>query len=727
MHAATSAFQISSFIPQRTPAACGRILTAILSTLACWVTALPLTTTVHAEGVHVAYLMSYFVGDSVEENRLHLCWSSDGLHWTALNNDNPVVISSMSTKAIRDPAILRKQDGTYVLMYTDAAWSVGQMPTCGFWDSPDLVNWSNQRIRTLSGNPAVPAWGPEAIFDPASGKYIVLWSTASSDSIWYNTTTDFNSFSTEAPFFSPGYQVLENNIYKSGAYYYLFFKDERGDNSATTPYKAIKAARSSSLTPGSFTILTDDYITPHLSEGPVICKALNADRWYLYFDMFTQGGIFKCSTTTDINSNTAGWSALPDNQFALPQRVRNGHIFEIDGNELKTLRNVWDNGPNFAQGCAASASSQMGGNPASNANDLNYNTFWSAAAGNGANEWLEINLGTSRTFNKTVIRQTNSDRITGYKIQYHNGTAWADAYTAGTMGTNVKIDTFPPVTSSRVRLLVTAVQPGAAITAPEPVYSDILPTSETSGQAWKFTTAAPAANWNTSGFSDTGWNTGSGAFGVAEAQRTKVRTTWNTPDIWLRKTFNPGPLSTADLGNLKLKVDHDEDVEIYINGVLAASATGYTPFTYAYLDLSAAAKSALLPNSDNLIAVHCHQTGGGQIIDAGMVKQLPNGSGGTDTCPQISEFDVYQKASTTHTITAGGGAVQPAGAVAVFTGESRTFTFTPSPGHVLDQVLVDGVNNPAAVAAGTYTFSDVTTDHTISARFRLKVPATTNH
>ena len=40
------------------------------------------------------------------ENRLHLCWRLDGLKWTALNNDKPVVTSSMSTKAIRDPAIL---------------------------------------------------------------------------------------------------------------------------------------------------------------------------------------------------------------------------------------------------------------------------------------------------------------------------------------------------------------------------------------------------------------------------------------------------------------------------------------------------------------------------------------------------------------------------------------------------------------------------------------------
>jgi beta-xylosidase len=425
------------------------------------------TTTGYAKEPTKAFLMAYFVGDSVEENRMHLCWSLDGLKWTALNNDKPVVTSSMSTKAIRDPAILRKEDGSFVLMYTDAAWSVGQKHTCGFWDSPDLVNWSNQRIRALSSDPAVPAWGPEAIYDPATGKYIVLWSTAHSDSLWFNTTTDFDTFSPEAQFFSPGHQVLENNIIQHGEYYYLIYKDERGGNNADTPYKALKVARSKSLTPGSFTILTEDYISPHLSEGPVICKAINADRWYLYYDMFMEGGIFKCATTTNLNGNTTDWSTLPDNQFSLPKRVRNAHILEIDREELIRLRDVWDNGPNFAGGCKASASSAMEGSPASNANDLNYNTYWSAAVDKGANEWLEINLGTNRTFNKTVIRQSNSDRITGYKIQYHNGTEWLDAYTGGSMGNKVKIDTFPPVTSSRVRLLVTKVQPGAAVAGGE--------------------------------------------------------------------------------------------------------------------------------------------------------------------------------------------------------------------------------------------------------------------
>ena len=420
-----------------------------------------ITATGNAKGPTGAFLMAYFVGDSVEENRMHLCWSLDGLKWTALNNDKPVVTSSMSTKAIRDPAILRKEDGTFVLMYTDAAWSVEQKPTSGFWDSPDLVNWSNQRIRPLSSNPAVPAWGPEAIYDPATGKYIVLWSTARSDSLWFNTTTDFDTFSPEAPFFSPGHQVLENNIFQHGDYYYLIYKDERGGNNVDTPYKALKVARSKSLAPGSFTILTDDYISPHLSEGPVICKAINADRWYLYYDMFMEGGIFKCSTTTNLDGNTSEWAQLPDSQFSLPKRVRNGHILEIDREELNRLRDAWDNGPNFAEGCKAIASSAREGNPTLKANDLNYNTYWSSAAGKGANEWLEIDLGTNRTFNKTILRQSNSDRITGYKIQYQKGTEWVDAYTGGPMGTKVRIDTFPPVTASKVRLLVTSVQPGA--------------------------------------------------------------------------------------------------------------------------------------------------------------------------------------------------------------------------------------------------------------------------
>ncbi|MDB6030283.1 MAG: glycoside hydrolase family 2, partial [Verrucomicrobiales bacterium] len=69
--------------------------------------------------------------------------------------------------------------------------------------------------------------------------------------------------------------------------------------------------------------------------------------------------------------------------------------------------------------------------------------------------------------------------------------------------------------------------------------------------------------------------------------------------------------------NPRLSVHHDEDVEIYINGVLAASASGFST-TYETLALTAAGKTALKPDK-NVIAVHCHQTRGGQYIDVGLV------------------------------------------------------------------------------------------------------------
>jgi len=57
-------------------------------------------------------------------------------------------------------------------------------------------------------------------------------------------------------------------------------------------------------------------------------------------------------------------------------------------------------------------------------------------------------------------------------------------------------------------------------------------------------------------------------------------------------------------------------VEVYVNGVLAASAPGFAG-DYIDLPMSDAARAAMKPGS-NVIAVHCHQTVGGQVIDVGI-------------------------------------------------------------------------------------------------------------
>jgi len=67
-----------------------------------------------------------------------------------------------------------------------------------------------------------------------------------------------------------------------------------------------------------------------------------------------------------------------------------------------------------------------------------------------------------------------------------------------------------------------------------------------------------------------------------------------------------------------------------------------------------------------------------------------------------------------------GGAISPAGAVSVLTGDNKAFVFNAGEGYQLVRVLIDDTNNPDAVAAGTYIFMNVENDHTIAAEFEKK-------
>ena len=74
------------------------------------------------------------------------------------------------------------------------------------------------------------------------------------------------------------------------------------------------------------------------------------------------------------------------------------------------------------------------------------------------------------------------------------------------------------------------------------------------------------------------------------------------------------------------------------------------------------------------------------------------------------------------------GSITPNGTTATCSGTSQIYVITANPGfHILD-VLVDGVSNSGAIASGTYTFTNVTTTHTISATFESNctVPLFTN-
>jgi hypothetical protein len=137
---------------------------------------------------------------------------------------------------------------------------------------------------------------------------------------------------------------------------------------------------------------------------------------------------------------------------------------------------------------------------------------------------------------------------------------------------------------------------------------------------WRYTTQKPADGWCKPGFDDAAWKKGVAGFGTRGTPGARVRTEWKTADIWLRREFE-WPANVA--GEPRLSLHHDEDGEVYLNGVLAAPVSGYV-HDYEEVPLLPAARAALKPGR-NLIAVHCHQTKGGQYVDVGLVEVVTGG------------------------------------------------------------------------------------------------------
>jgi len=151
-----------------------------------------------------------------------------------------------------------------------------------------------------------------------------------------------------------------------------------------------------------------------------------------------------------------------------------------------------------------------------------------------------------------------------------------------------------------------------------PTLMNVLPTALEGRDSWSYTTTRPPADWSKPEFDATGWKKGAAGFGTRGTPGARVRTEWNTSDIWLRREFT---LPDTKFTDLQLSIHHDEDAEVYLNGVLAATFSGYTT-DYETAPLSASAKAALKPGK-NIIAVHCRQTGGGQYIDVGFADVVP--------------------------------------------------------------------------------------------------------
>jgi hypothetical protein len=142
----------------------------------------------------------------------------------------------------------------------------------------------------------------------------------------------------------------------------------------------------------------------------------------------------------------------------------------------------------------------------------------------------------------------------------------------------------------------------------------VVPAADKVEAKWHFTTNKPEDSWSKPGFDDSTWKESAAGFGSRGTPGAVVKTPWRTSDIWIRRQFEIPAASSR----LQLWMHHDEDAEVFINGVPAAHVRGFTG-AYEPIPLQPAGLAAI-KSGTNLIAIHCHQTTGGQYIDAGFVE-----------------------------------------------------------------------------------------------------------
>jgi hypothetical protein len=142
----------------------------------------------------------------------------------------------------------------------------------------------------------------------------------------------------------------------------------------------------------------------------------------------------------------------------------------------------------------------------------------------------------------------------------------------------------------------------------------LIPAADTESSTWSYTLSQPSGDWMSPNFNDSSWQRGKSGFGTKGTPGAIIGTTWKTDDIWLRRQVELPSFTPDDIQGW---LYHDEDAEVYINGVLALKVSGFI-CNYDPIPLSPQSKDALKPGK-NVFAVHCHQTFGGQYVDFGLV------------------------------------------------------------------------------------------------------------
>lgn len=147
-----------------------------------------------------------------------------------------------------------------------------------------------------------------------------------------------------------------------------------------------------------------------------------------------------------------------------------------------------------------------------------------------------------------------------------------------------------------------------------PNYKTILPASDEVSYEVHYTKVQPQGDWKATNYDASTWQLGNAPIGDL-AQ--KAKTIWQSNEIWVRRTFEV--LDPEGIDDLFLKLNHDDNIDIYLNGKKIYNKVGWTN-TFEYIPLGEGEKK-LLKSGKNVIAIHLRNTAGGRFLDFGLVDR----------------------------------------------------------------------------------------------------------
>ena len=335
---------------------------ALVAAVALMFTSWSVATDRRAEALEpfTGYLMAHFTGEHATGEQIYLAHSRDGLRWTDLNNGAPVLLSTVGTRGVRDPALVRSPAGDrYWIIATDlriasgTSWSDAAnrgSKSLVVWESTDLVTWSAPRLLNVASgiSGAGNAWAPEAIYDPASGDYVVYWATNSAlngvtkHRIYYVRTKDFRTVTSPVLYIDRGAgqgiidtQIVESPGSVGGYRYYRASADGHitveGSNSILGSWTTIGNLSHMGISNGTG--------GGNVVEGPMWMQFNGRNEWALWLDQYATSRGYMPIASTNLGS-TRNFRTVSDYHLGAT-RKRHGSILNLTAAEESRVLAKW--------------------------------------------------------------------------------------------------------------------------------------------------------------------------------------------------------------------------------------------------------------------------------------------------------------------------------------------------------------------------------------------------